>query len=254
MTEHFQKWASAPARTARWTALVSAVQTVELEPRLPRAVSAVRGLTTVVDGGPLIPFESDLERRFLVLLRLDRRIVHVRAQPFSLLFTDTFSGSQRRYTPDFLVQFAEAAELPFKTLLVEVKARRDLFRDRRRLRAPLAAARTWASQAPDRAFHIITDVRMGSGAWLRNAEILSAHLDKRYEPAFLSQCLNLFDTGLELQVKTVLKRAEQHNLNHAAVLSGLYHLIARRVLDVELEVPIGYDSWVRLNEAAHQRP
>ena len=254
MTEHFQKWASPTAPFAPWASRVCDVQTVELEPRDPRAVSAVRGVMTIVDGGPLVPFESDLERRFLALLRFDRRVLRVRAQPFSLLFTDTASGSRRRYTPDFLVQFSESAGLPFKALLVEVKARRDLFRDRRRLRAPLAAARTWAFQAPDRAFHVITDKRMASGAWLRNADILSAHLDKRYEPAFLAQCLNLFDSARELQLRTVLERAEQRNLNHAAVLSGIYHLIARRVLDVELGVPISYESWLCLNEAAQQRP
>ena len=254
VVEHSQKTMASLARTRRSTSLVRDVRVLEYEQSGPRAVSAVRGLMTVGPEGPLVPFESELERRFLVIARLDRRVTSVRAQPFSLLFDETASGKARRYTPDFLVHFAANGELPFKELLVEVKARRDLFRARRRLRAPMAAAQVWADQAFGRAFHVITDVRMATGSWLHNAEILSAHLDRQYELAFLEQCLSLLAHDREARLETLLQRAQQRNLNHKAVLSALYHLIARRVLDVELGVPISYSSWLRLNEAAQQRP
>ena len=94
---------------------------------------------------------------------------------------------------------------------------------------------------------------MTVGAWSQNAELLAAHLDKRYEPAFLGLCLDLFEGDREAQLQAILERAQQRNLNHTAVLSALYHLMAHRILDVELGVAIGYGTWLRLNESSQER-
>lgn len=218
--------------------------------RPPRAVSAVRGAMTVCPGGPLISFESELERRLLTLLRCDPRVLAVLAQPLTLGFLDHASGKRRRYTPDYLVSVRADSGQPAYEVLIEVKARRDLFRGRRRQRAPFAAAQRWADQEAGRQFMVVTDVHMGLGAWLRNAEVLSAHLDRRYEERFLGQCLGLFGPDLELQLDELVARARQQNLNCDAVLSAIYHLLGQRRLNVELAFPIGWSSWIRLNEAS----
>lgn len=89
------------------TLLTSRVAEVRAEWRDPfpagKAVSAVRGKMRVPVDGPLVNFESAIEKDFLTLCRADRRIAEVHAQRLVLHFTDLRTGKRRRYTPDFVV-------------------------------------------------------------------------------------------------------------------------------------------------------
>jgi hypothetical protein len=61
----------------------------------------VRGVTTNKRGG-LVQFESELERKLILLLERDPTVHDYRSQPETFHFEDE-AGRQRRYTPDFQV-------------------------------------------------------------------------------------------------------------------------------------------------------
>ena len=55
-------------------------------------------------GSEDVYFESSVERDFLLACRLDKQIIRVTSQPFTLSFTANDVRDRMSYTPDFLVE------------------------------------------------------------------------------------------------------------------------------------------------------
>lgn len=93
-------------------------------------------------GTSSVPYESTLERDFVVRQEFRRCVLDVVAQPVTIHWRDD-TGRARTYTPDYLVLF-RADEIRRvggpPSLLVEVKHREDLRRDWAALRPKFRAA------------------------------------------------------------------------------------------------------------------
>ncbi len=146
------------------------------QPPAPRPISAVRGRMRVPADGPLVAYESALERDFLMFCRTDHRVRSVQAQQLRLHYTERRTGKRRRYTPDFVVRLHSAPEAAPLCWVIEVKRREDMFRGRPAIRGAYAAARVWASQQQAARFTLVTNQAM-SGYWLENTRLLSGALD-----------------------------------------------------------------------------
>ena len=70
------------------------------------------------------PYESTLERDFVMRMDYDRSVERVVSQPARLFYIDA-NGIERRYTPDYLVYFTNPV---LKPLLVEVKEKREVWK------------------------------------------------------------------------------------------------------------------------------
>ena len=219
------KSASSFGKRAKWASLVSDVSAewLEIAPP-PRAISATRGTISVPPGGPRIAFESSLERDFLAFCRTDHRVARVRAQQLVLHFYDLKRGVRRRYTPDFVVETAEDAEVGWRCAVIEVKRRSDLMRARAQLQAPLAAARLWAEQQAGVIFKVVTDQAMAGGNWLANARLLSGQIDKPYDAQLEQECAAFLRQRDEFRVSEILALAQQRRLNPHAVLAVLHRM------------------------------
>jgi hypothetical protein len=88
------------------------------------------------------PYESTLERDFVMRMDYDRSVEHVVSQPARLFYRDA-NGIERRYTPDYLVYFTNPMHKP---LLVEVKEKQELESDFHKLRYKFSAAFAFAKQ------------------------------------------------------------------------------------------------------------
>ena len=82
-------------------------------------------------GGDPVPFESTLERDFLIRLEGDRSVLQVVSQPVTIRYR--VDGREYPYTPDFLVHHRQHGALPrygrhLPSELVEVKPREKLAR------------------------------------------------------------------------------------------------------------------------------
>jgi len=89
-----------------------------------------------------IPYESTLERDFVMRMDYNRFVEHVVSQPTRLFYIDA-NGIERRYTPDYLVYFTNPMRKP---LLVEVKEKQELESDFHKLRYKFSAAFAFAKQ------------------------------------------------------------------------------------------------------------
>ena len=97
-----------------------------------------RGVTTN-KRGHLVQFESEQERKLVLLLERDRTVADYRSQPETFQFTDA-SGRPRTYTPDFQVwRTSGLIELHEVTLAARIP-------DARRLIKVLAANQTIAGR------------------------------------------------------------------------------------------------------------
>lgn len=95
-----------------------------------------------------IPFESTLERDFLIRKEFSPLVLDIIPQPIKIPFRAN-SGREYTYTPDFLVHY-RASNHPFgeglRPLLVEVKPREIVRRDWPEMKAKFRAAWRYASE------------------------------------------------------------------------------------------------------------
>lgn len=228
----------------QWASLVSNVTAIwTVEPPPPRPLSAVRGSISVPARGPLVSFESSIERDFLLFCRTSHRVAAAHAQQLIIEFDDLQRGARRRYTPDFLVEAADDARLAWRRAIIEVKTHRDLFRSRDTMRAPYAAAGVWAAGQDRTIFRVVTD-RLMSGDWLANTRLLSGHLDKPFDVQFERDCVALLQQRESYRIGEILTLAQQRGLNPQALLPTLYRMVARGELSLERGLPIGPQTWV----------
>ena len=129
-----------------------------------------------------VEHESALERDFVTLASFRDAAVRITSQPVTVRFEH--DGRQRRYTPDFRVEWSDG-----HCELVEIKYRSDLCKDWRRLRPGFAAARTWANER-NMAFRIATD-RGIRGPMLETAKRLLPLRRGRVDPELAEQAMAL---------------------------------------------------------------
>lgn len=124
---------------------------------MPPATSAVRGFISIKDGMDPIPYQSNLERQFLVVCACLPWVNDVTWEPLTLRFHENATLLDRSYTPDFLLEYQDGMGHTTQ-LLVETKLQRDWLRSKGYMAACYAAAETWAEQQPATEFFHASDV------------------------------------------------------------------------------------------------
>ncbi len=212
-------------------------------PPAPRPLSATRGALRVPFDGPQVGFESSVERDFLVSCRIEPRICKVRAQQLQIRYLDHARMTERRYTPDFVVDLKASADVQFTRIVVEVKRLEDLWRSRREMRAAYAAARVWAWKQPATIFRVVTDLQMNS-AWLTNAQLLSPYLDRPYD-ADLIELVRAKMRSLEsARIRELVASLSGHGFSSNSLLSAIYRMMALGELQCDRGLPISSMTWV----------
>jgi len=229
-------------KTKQSTILVSDVRGDWLEEAPePRPLSATRGLLRVPFDGPSVGFESALERDFLLLCRTEHRVRSVRAQQLRIRYLDRRRGTERRYTPDFVVDIDD--DTGPSQWLVEVKRHQDLWRSRRTMRAQYAAAQVWAAAQPLTRFRVVTDRAMST--WLSNARLLSPTLDRPHDTRLFDYIRHATGDGEAHTVGDIAKAARKEGFNPASVLPTIYRMMAVGELQYDRGQPIALRTWVR---------
>ena len=211
-----------------------------------KTVSAVRRKMRVPVDGPLVNFESSIEKDFLTLCRADRRIGEVHAQRLVLHFTDLRTGKRRRYTPDFVVVPEESVGMSWKRAVVEVKTWRDLLRSRQSRGPGYAAARLWCLDEEGTIFRVVTDRQM-SGPWMTNARMISAYVDAPVSLDALELCRELVKSRVEWRVEEIVSAARERGFNPHSIMPVIHRMLAHgelwfdrgHVLDMRTWVTVG---------------
>lgn len=187
-------------------------------------------------GSESIPYESSLERDFIILQEFNSSVVRVVSQPVEIPFR---LGIRRyKYTPDFLVLLSSSS---CKGMLVEVKPEIKWRKHWRKWLSKWKAAYRWAKEH-DFIFHIYDENRI-RGQVLQNIKMLSSfkhgnlvpnHADVAVIRQFFSQNPRRIADYLYL-----LPNHEKSN-QYRLILT----MLANNILSVDFNKPITPDSFI----------
>ncbi|MDX1443724.1 MAG: TnsA endonuclease N-terminal domain-containing protein [Gammaproteobacteria bacterium] len=218
------------------------------ERKIPPNRRSLTGLLSVHPDQPQIPFESSLERDFVLLTEPDPRVATIEAQPVRIPYSDE-KGIGRFYTPDYLVRFhpPEALGESIRPQLVEIKYTDDLkakweeFESRFRAAHRYAKARGWA-------FVIRTERRI-RGPELQNRTFLKPY--RASEVPFHDSRVVL-DALFEMDKTSAQELVDKLSCDlarKAYLLHVVWHLVASGFIGVDLRQPLTMSSTLTNLEA-----
>lgn len=192
-----------------------------------------------------VPYESPLERDFVLRQEFSLAVSSVLSQPCKIPFV-THSGRHAEYTPDYLVTYAVSDialgwEPP--PLLVEVKSKKDWQENWREWSPKWKAARRYAAEHGWR-FKIMDEDRIRTSA-LDNIAFLKEYRDLDVEREDSDAIVaDVRDRGA-VKVDYVLAK-HFPGLYRARGIAHIWHLIARRRLDCDAGGDLGEmtEVWV----------
>lgn len=222
---------------------------------IPRQVRSIRPTRRSVSGFHVfrgveqIPYESTLERDFIIRHEYSRHVLSIISQPAEIPFT-TKQGQSYTYTPDFLVQYRLGNthwEDALPPLLVEVKPWNELKQHWRKWSTKYKAARRFAKEQ-GYMFRIYDESRIRDQV-LKNIQFLQRY--KRMEfPE--SETRWIIDSLKEMGDAPFHYIHAKHfsSLDAAEGVSHIWHLLAIQKLECDMTVPLTQEStlWVTGNE------
>jgi hypothetical protein len=188
-----------------------------------------RGVTTNKQGH-LVQFESEQERKLLLLLERDPTVANYVSQPETLHFQDD-SGRQRTYTPDFKV-WRTSGHIELHEVTVE--ARRQ---DRASLQQREAAARAICQQRGWR-YLVHTDRTLPSGYEYANLDFLAAFRAHIYtNPTCTTWWLEQLAGRTRVHPRAVLVQANADS-PVGVRLNCLYYLLWHDIVQMDWHRPL----------------
>jgi len=196
--------------------------------------SITGGLASVKAGGEA-PFESSLERDFLILLEFDPQVVRISPQPVRLQYR-LDGGRSRLYTPDVLVHY-QGGQRPglFEVKYVsEIREKRDHFRRLFPVVRDYARDRGWT-------FTLMTEKSL-RGVLLDNTRFLLPFRDpgRVWSHGVRDELLSRLQTRVDFTPQTLLATVAQER--RAELLPLLWHLVATGQVMVNMHLPLTLNS------------
>lgn len=189
-----------------------------------------------------VPFESALERDFLVVLAFEDQVAEVLSQPVRIDFLDG-AGNPRHYTPDYRVRYSDPSVIP---ALVEVKYRADLKADWANLKPRFKAAIRYARQRGMK-FRIQTEVEIRGRADVASLRFLLPYRRQAEMPDIERALLSCLARLRAATVDDLLTAAVPAQARLAAQ-AALWRLVAIRRIHADLTRPINMASLVTTAE------
>ena len=184
-----------------------------------------------------IPYESTLERDFVMKMDYDRSVKHVVSQPARLFYIDA-NGIERRYTPDYLVYFTNPMRKP---LLVEVKEKQELERDFYKLRYKFSAAFGLAKQ--NGWTFKIYDERRIRNALLDNLQLLRSFASRKVNTAIVNEVKNdLASMPLPISVQRFTHRFNSERGAPGIRKNDIWRLALDHLLELDLSAPLSEET------------
>ena len=186
-----------------------------------------RGVTTN-KRGHLVQFESEQERKLVLLLERDPTVVDYRSQPETLQFTDA-SGRSRTYTPDFQVWRTSGLIELHEVTVAARRASRPALPEREAAAEVICRARGWR-------YLVHTDQTLPAGFEYRNLDFLSAFRSEIHAPPEQAAWwLAQLRSRPPVSPRAVLAHADPAS---GARLNTLYHLLWHGAIRMDWQQPL----------------
>lgn len=207
---------------------------------------SVSGLQSFRSDGH-IPFESTLERDFIIRKEYDLSVAQVVAQPVRVGYVAE-DGRSRIYTPDFLVMY-RSSDLPLgrhvKPELVEVKPKR-LWHAKWREWSPRWKAAIAYAKEEGMVFHVVDEDRIRTRA-LESIKFLRRYSRMEVCDDEVKTVLDCVRERGNTTVDFVLARHFEGKYKPKG-LSLIWHLLATRKLSCDLMLGLGLNTGIYVNE------
>lgn len=197
-------------------------------------------------GEQSIPYESTLERDFLIRKEFSPVVLEVIPQPVRIPFI-ALNGRTYQYTPDFLVYF-RSGDYPWgdglKPLLVEVKPREEIQKNWPEMKFKFRAALRYAKAQG-------WDFRVQDESRIRDQVFENIMFLRRYKrmqfPLEETQWIlaNLREMG-QAPFQYLLGRHFNGRVDAAVGVSHLWHMLAQGLVECDMTLPLRNDTvlWV----------
>jgi TnsA endonuclease N terminal/TnsA endonuclease C terminal len=204
--------------------------------KVPKNYRNVTGLISTTKSDRMTAYESRLEHDFMKLVGFDPRVSSYVEQPVKIEFTDA-TGRLRTYTPDILVSYHPQQDAQdTRPLLVEIKYRRDLFKNWPDLKPKFRAARRYAREQGWE-FKIITEVEIRT-PYLKNVVFLLGYRNLSVVDAETGQLLEMLKRLGGADPDELLLAISEGRIKRAQLLPTLWHLVANNCIGVDLTQPL----------------
>ena len=197
--------------------------------------------------GCSIPFESSLERDWIIALDFDPLTRSIHSQPFTLeYYTD--EGKRRYYTPDFMATFQRFWEPTLAGYIYEVKYRSDLRENWKQYRPKFKAAIHRCKEEGMR-FKIMTEREIRT-PFVQNATFLRRYREYPTDEAIDIQLKRtLLTLPPELRTpKILLTAAYAYDLNRLKAIPHLWRLMDAHTILFYREETLTMNSEIWLPE------
>lgn len=193
-------------------------------------------------GNESLPYESSLERDFIMLQEFNALVVRIIPQPVQIPFY--LGVRQYKYTPDFLVLYEGGSR---KGMLVEIKPKCKWKKHWRKWLTKWKAAYRWSKERGF-TFHIYDEDRIRGGA-LDNIKRLMPFKRVLITPSESDTANRLIARRGGITVSDFL--LEFPLSEQARWKQLLWHLLANRKIKTDLNTPIGNDSILFVMDEYH---
>lgn len=183
----------------------------------------------------MLPWESQLERDFLMSLEVDPGVLTFGVQPKT--FEYDWDGSTRRYTPDVYVQYEDGeAFVEVKAAYWAAKPKKQAFFDRM----------TRYFDGLGYAFHVVTEDYIRREPHFSNTQLILAHRIGISEELDRWELLDLFEQSENLP----LRRISSALCSGISPMAGLRY-VAAGLATVDLNQPITPETSVSLRKGGY---
>lgn len=179
--------------------------------------------------GRIVQFESEQERKLILLLERDATVTDFISQPEALTFV-TGNNHSRRYTPDFQVWRTQGQVELHEVTLSQRRQANEKIQQRETVAHQICQERGWT-------YHVHTEETLPSGYEYANLDILAAFRAQAYaNEEIASWWINQLQRRGHIHPQTVLVHAPDW-LSRGAWLNTLYHLLWHGRLQMDWHGP-----------------
>lgn len=218
------------------------------EPRrkIGKAYGSIAGIHPF-RGREAVPFESTLERDFVVQLEGDPSVLGVTSQPMTIDYRGS-DGAIRSYTPDFLVTYRGWPRPYRPPALVEVKPAEKLRRHLTEWRTKFRAAIRY-SKSQGFVFHLMHEAKIRDQRW-QNSMFLQRYRKMGFDAAESNRIIGHLHSMGTATFDHLLARNFFGEHLRAVGISHLWHLVATGRITCDLDQPLSplTELWVPEDE------
>lgn len=214
----------------------------------PNYISVTGWIAGSHDHDP-VHFESSLEQDCAFLAMFESRITSVKAQPYTILYTDK-NDRRRKYTPDFEFTYLESGRT--KKAVIEVKPEKVLKENSEKFCERFTAMEELAV-SNGHSFHVLTEAQLRIARILNTKSLFARWYDREVDGDRISIFFEILEPFLPCKIDDALQLTGFSQEKMAEAQSHIWALIAGFEVYVDLDEEITFSTVLQKRRLTSER-